>query len=518
MSGRSDCEPAGLYAQSDFMNPQTAYDSLRKELFHLAILRSTAALVGWDEQTHLPDKGTPWRSEQMAFFGKMAHEHFTKKEIGDLISAVEGSDLTKDPQSDAAANIRELRRSYNRATKVPSSLVEEMAKHDVLSQQAWVEARKNKTFPTFAPWLKKTYDLKRQEAECVGYKEHVYDALLDDYEPYETAAGVRKVLEGLRDELVGLVKKVQNSSKTAPELKGPFPLEAQEKFGKLAAEKIGFDFASGRLDVSVHPFCSGMAPGDTRMTTRYDESDLVGAFFGVLHETGHGLYEQGLKKAENPGLPIADAISLGIHESQSRMWENLVGRSQSFWTYFGPIARQHFSTLKSVSDEDMMFAFNDVAPTFIRTESDEVTYNLHILLRFELETALLTRELDAKDLPDAWNAKMKQYLGITPPDDAKGCLQDVHWSCGLVGYFPTYTLGNLYSAQFFEQARKDLGDLDAMFAKGEYLPLLGWLRKNIHEHGKRYSARDLAKKVTGNDLSPVPLMKYLRTKVDTYYA
>lgn len=499
------------------MNPQTAYDALKKELFQLAIINSTNALIGWDENTHLPDNGTAWRAEQSAFFGKLSHATFTKKEIGDLISAVEGSDLAKDGASDIGANIRELRRSYTRATKLPGSLVEEMAKHNVLAQQAWVDARKNKTFPTFAPWLKKTYDLKRQEAECVGFKEHIYDALLDDYEPYETAAGARKVLEGLRDELVGLVKKVQNSPKKAPELKGPFPLDAQEKFGKLAAEKVGFDFTSGRLDVSVHPFCSGMAAGDTRMTTRYDESDLVGAFFGVLHETGHGLYEQGLKKAENPGLPIADAISLGIHESQSRMWENLVGRSKAFWSYFAPIAREHFSTLKSVSDQDMMFAFNDVAPSFIRTESDEVTYNLHILLRFELETALLSKELDAKDLPEAWNAKMKQYLGITPPDDAKGCLQDVHWSCGLVGYFPTYTLGNLYSAQFFEQARKDLGDLDAMFAKGEFAPLLGWLRKNIHQHGKRYSARDLVKKVTGSDLSATALLSYLKKKVETYY-
>lgn len=499
------------------MNPQAAYDALKKEMYELAIIHSTGALVGWDEQTHLPDNGTAWRGKQMAFLGKMAHERFTRKEVGDLIAAVEGSDLVKDPESDAAANVRELRRSYTRATKLPGSLVAEMAEHNVLAQKAWEEARKNKTFPTFAPSLEKTYDLKRQEAECVGYKEHIYDALLDDYEPYETAAGVRKVLEGLRDELVILVKQVQGSSKKAPELKGPFPLAAQEKFGRLAAEKIGFDFTSGRLDVSVHPFCSGMAPGDTRMTTRYDEADMVGAFFGVLHETGHGLYEQGLKKAEHPGLPIADAISLGIHESQSRMWENLVGRSKSFWTCFAPLAREHLPSLKGVSDEDLMFAFNDVQPSFIRTESDEVTYNLHILLRFELEMALLTRELDAKDLPEAWNAKMKQYLGITPPDDAKGCLQDVHWSCGLVGYFPTYTLGNLYSAQFFEQARKDLGDLDAMFARGEFQPLLGWLRQNIHQHGKRYSARDLVKRVTGNDLGAGPLVSYLRRKVETYY-
>jgi carboxypeptidase Taq len=499
------------------MTPQAAYDALKKDAFELGILRSTGALLAWDEQTHLPEKGTPYRAEQMAYFGKVVHEQFTRPQVGEWIATLEQSELVSDPDSDVAANTRELRRAYDRATKVPASLVEAMAKHDVLSQQAWVDARKKADFKPFASWLKQTYDYKREEAECVGYKAHVYDALLDAYEPYATTADVKVVLENLRDRLVPIVQRVAGSSKKAPQIAGPFPVEAQERFGRLAAEQIGFDFTSGRLDVSVHPFCSGMAPGDTRMTTRYREDEMDGAFFGVLHETGHGLYEQGLPKTQHPGMPLADAISLGIHESQSRMWENLVGRSSAFWKHFAPIARQHFDAFKSVDEPTLIFAFNDVRPTFIRTESDEVTYNLHILLRFEMETALLERRLDVNDVPEAWNQKMNSYLGITPPDAAKGCLQDVHWSCGLVGYFPTYSLGNLYAAQFFEQARADLGDLDAMFARGEFRPLLDWLRKNIHQHGRRYTASQLVERVTNKPLSADALIRHLNAKVDAFY-
>ena len=405
------------------MTPNDAYVALRKECAELGIIRATGALLNWDEQTQLPTNGTAFRADQIAFFGKLAHERFTSPRVGELISTIESSDLMKDVESDAASNVRELRRNYNRATKLPSSLIEEMAKHDVLAQQAWVEARKAADFKPFASWLTKTYDLKRQEAECVGYSRekggHIYDALLDDYEPHETTAGVRPVLENLRDELVAIVAKIKGSSKKAPTLPGPFAVDAQTKFGKLAATAIGFDFNAGKLDVSVHPFCSGLAPGDTRMTTRYREDEFDGSFFGVLHETGHALYEQGLPKSEHEGLPLAQAVSLGIHESQSRMWENLVGRSRSFWTHFAPIAREHLPTLKSISDDDLLFAVNDVRPTFIRTESDEITYNLHVLLRFEMETALLSREIAIADVPEAWNAKMQKYLGITPPDAAQ---------------------------------------------------------------------------------------------------
>ncbi len=491
--------------------PTDAFASLKQELYEIYLLRSSASLLGWDEQTHLPKAGTAHRAEQMAYLSKMTHERFTSKRIGELLNTIVSID------DETTANIRELKRDYDRATKLPTSLVEEIAKHDVLAQSTWVEARKNKDFSAFAPTLERTFELRRQMAKCYGYKDHAYDALIDDYEPRETAAGARKVLEGLRDELAALVRKVQASGRKPRTLKGPFAVDAQEKFGLLAAQKLGFDTNAGRLDVSVHPFCSGMAPGDTRITTRYREDDLADALFGVLHETGHALYEQGLPKDKHPGLPLGESVSLGIHESQSRMWENNVGRSRSFWKYFGPIAREHLPALKDVSEDDLLFAVNEISPGFIRVEADEVTYNLHILLRFEIESALVANELSVKDVPDAWNARVSKYLGLTVPDASHGCLQDIHWSAGLVGYFPTYTLGNLYAAQFFEQARAELGDLDAMFAKGEFAPLLKWLRENIHQHGRRYSARELCQRITKKDLSADALLRHLKSKVDEFY-
>ena len=273
-----------------------------------------------------------------------------------------------------------------------------------------------------------------------------------------------------------------------------------------------------RLDVAVHPFCSGLGPGDTRMTTRYDERDLANSFFSTLHETGHALYEQGLPKDSYFGTGPGESISLGIHESQSRLWENLVGRRRSFWEHFWPTLRATFrDALWEVSMDEFLFAVNDIHPSFIRTESDEATYNLHILLRFELEQALLADQLNPGDLPGAWDEKMQQYLGIRPPEMSKGCLQDVHWSIGLIGYFPTYTLGNLYAAQLFEAARWELGDLDEMFARGEFTPLLDWLRRRIHHVGRRYSATDLIQHITGQPLSPAPLMAHLKRKAAEFY-
>jgi len=500
--------------------PKDAYDALIKEVREIAVLRSCGELLGWDEHTYMPAGAAEHRGNQSALIARLCHERFTSQKMGDLLAAVAGSDLVKDRHSDAGANVAELKRNFDRQTKLPSSLVEEQARTAVLSQQTWAEARKKNEFSLFAPFLKKTMDLKRQEAQCVGFKEHIYDALLDDYEMNETATGVRKVFESLRDELVQLVGKIAGSTKKAPVevLERKYPRELQEKFAVQAAKAIGFDFHAGRLDVTVHPFCSSPGAGDTRMTTRYDENYFGDAFFSVLHEAGHALYEQGLNKTDHFGEPVAQSVSLGIHESQSRMWENLVGRSRSFWKHFFPKAKAVFGDIiKDVSEEQWVFAVNDVRPSFIRTEADEVTYNLHVLIRFEMELAILTEELSIKDVPDAWNEKYKKYLGITPPDDARGCMQDVHWSAGLVGYFPTYTLGNLYSAQFFEKAGQDLGDLNAMFAKGEFMPLLHWLRKNIHSQGSRYTPRELGKKVTGQDLQAQPLLHHLKKKAAELY-
>lgn len=502
----------------DMSNPEQSYRSLIDELREIALLGSVGSVLGWDERTQMPPKGAEHRAAQASLLAKLVHQRFISPRIGEWLAEVESSSSVKDAESDAAVNVRETRRSYDRATKLPTSLVEEQTRVAVLAQQAWGEARAKSDYPAFEPWLSKTLDLKRQEARCVGFKTDMYDALLDEFEPGETAANLRVTFEKLRGPLVDLIGKIVGSGRKAPVeiLERSYPADAQAGQARQAAADVGFDFDAGRLDVSLHPFCTGLGPGDTRMTTRYDPKYFGDAFFGVLHETGHGLYDQGLP-AEHFGTPLGEAISLGIHESQSRMWENFVGRSRSFWKRYFPQVCQTFpEATRGVSEDQWYFAINDVRPSFIRTESDETTYNLHILMRFELEQALLNDQIQPRDLPEAWNQKMQQYLGLTPPDAARGCLQDIHWSGGAIGYFPTYTLGNLYAAQFFEQATKDLGDLDAQFARGEFAPLLGWLREKIHRHGKRYRAGELVKRVTGKELSADALLRHLNKKAELY--
>lgn len=502
------------------MRPQQAYDNLIKELREISLLGSVAGVLGWDERTQMPPKGAEHRAAQSSLLARMIHERFTSPRIGEWLSEIESSDLVRDRESDASVNVRQTRRAYDRAVKVPTALVEELTHTGVLGQQAWDVAKKSNDFPKFQPWLEKLIVLKRRQAQCIGSASgNLYDALLDEFEPGETAAAIRKAFDALRGPLVELVGKIAASRRKAPVeiLERKFAAALQEKISRQAATLIGFDFQAGRLDVSSHPFCSGLGPGDTRMTTRYDEAYFGDAFFGVLHETGHGLYDQGLDPAHY-GTPRGEAVSLGIHESQSRLWENLVGRSRSFWKFFFPTAKQLFS--ESLADIDLdrwYFAINDVRPSLIRTESDEVTYNLHIMLRFDLEQALLNGDLKAADLPGIWNQKMKDYLGVSPPDDTRGCLQDIHWSDGAFGYFPTYTLGNLYAAQFFSQATKDLGDLNEQFSRGEFAPLLGWLREKIHRHGQKYTAGELAIRTTGRPLEAAPLLSHLSKKAAELY-
>jgi carboxypeptidase Taq len=495
------------------------YDELAHELRETAVLSSTVSLLHWDEQTMLPVKGGEYRATQVAVLARMIHERFASAKTGELLerAEAEAGDLHADTQ--VAANLRETRQAYNRATKLPARLVEELTRTCVLSQQAWVEARKAADYRLFEPWLGQVLTLKREEASCIANGDSLYDALLDEYEPGETAANLAKVFEQLRGPLVELVAQIKDSGRKAPVeiLTRHYPAAAQEAFARSAAQAVGFDFDAGRLDRSVHPFCSIIAPGDTRMTTRYDEHYFGDAFFGVLHETGHGLYDQGLPTADH-GLPTGEYVSLGIHESQSRMWENLVGRGRAFWRYMLPQARAAFpEALRGVSDEDWMFAINDVQPSLIRTESDETTYNLHILLRFELEQALLSGDLSTADLPGAWNERMHKYLGLMPKNDAQGCLQDIHWSGGSFGYFPTYTLGNLVAAQLFAAAKRDIPGLEDGFAQGQFQPLLDWLRTNIHHHGKRYSSPELVIRATGAPLGAEPLLQHLRAKASEYY-
>lgn len=493
-----------------------AYPELARELREIALLGSVGSLLDWDERTQLPPKGGEHRAAQASLIARLVHERFTAPKVGDLLRAAADVNATAD--SDVAVTVRETKRSYERATKIPASLVEEQTRVAVLAQQAWGDARAKSDYASFAPWLDKTLKLKRDEANCVGYGKDMYDALLDQFEPGETTANLRTTFEQLREPLVELIRLIADSGRKAPLeiLEREYPASAQNQMAREAAAKIGFDFDAGRLDQSLHPFCTGLGPGDTRMTTRYDIRFFGDAFFGVLHETGHCLYEQGLPAAHF-GLPMGEACSLGIHESQSRLWENFVGRSESFWKYFLPKTRAYFpQSLKGVDDHDWYFAVNDIRPSLIRTEADEATYNLHVLLRFELEQALLGNELSVKDLPAAWSEKMTRYLGLTPPDDARGCLQDIHWSSGSIGYFPTYTLGNLYAAQFFEQASEDIPNLEEHFATGDFASLLAWLRDKIHRHGKRYPAPELCKRVTGQALTVEPLLRHLNRKAELY--
>lgn len=496
------------------------YAGLITTVKEIALLASSASVLNWDEETHMPPKAAEHRANQSSLLARLTHEQFTAPKVGEMLSAVEQADaVVRDRDGDMAVNVRELRRNYDRATKIPPKLVEEMSRTAVLAHQAWIEARRKSDFATFGPWLAKTLDLKRQEAACISPDGNRYDALLDEYEPGETVANLALVFESLRDPLIDLVGRITGSGKRAPIeiLERVYPADVQERLSRDAAKKIGFDFDAGRLDVSVHPFCTDLGPGDVRITTRYDEKVFGDAFFGVLHEVGHALYEQGLP-AGHWGTPLGEAISLGIHESQSRMWENLVGRSRSFWKHFFPKMQYAFpEQLAGVTPEQWHFAINDVRPSFIRTESDETTYNLHVLLRFEMEQAMLGGDLSVDEVPAAWNERMKKYFGLTPPDDASGCLQDVHWSHGSIGYFPTYTLGNLYAAQFFEQAKTDLGDLDDQFSRGEFAALLYWLRDRIHQHGKRFRAPELVRKVTGKALSAEPLLAHLRRNAAELY-
>jgi carboxypeptidase Taq len=436
-----------------------------------------------------------------------------------LLAAVEASPLVRDGDSDAAANVREIRRQYDRAVKLPKELVEELARVTTRAQQVWQEARQADDFAAFQPWLEKVVALVRQKAECIGYKTAPYDALLDEYEPGATTAEITQVFAALRADLVPLVSAILDSGRHPRRelLERDYPIAEQERFGRQAAAAIGFDFDSGRLDVTTHPFCSGIGPGDCRITTRYNPRHFNEAFFGILHEAGHGIYEQGLP-AEHFGTPLGSAASLGIHESQSRLWENQVGRGRPFWEHFFPLAQRAFpAALGDVGLDDFLFAINDVQPSFIRVEADEATYNVHIILRFELEQALVRGDLQPADAPAAWNEKFTQSFGITPPNNAKGCLQDIHWSMGGLGYFPTYTLGNLYAAQFMEQARRDLGDLDGQFRAGRFQGLKGWLNDKIHRHGQRYRSAELCQRVTGRPLSHQPLMAYLRGKYGPLY-
>jgi len=495
------------------MTAKEAYQWLVGHSRETAYLRSIQKLLAWDQRTYIPEKGHAHRTAQLAVLARMIHNRDTDPRVGEHLSKVEGSEFTQDPESPEAVNIREWRRAYDLALKIPPELAVALTEAAAEGQTVWERTRPANDWQTFQPYLERIVALKKEQAEALGYQTEPYDPLLDLYEVGETAARVAAVFAPLRQATQALLQKIATKFRHPDTgmLHRHFPRELQEKFAREAAAHLGYDFAGGRLDVTAHPFSSGIGPGDARITTRYDEHFFPTAFFGTLHEAGHAMYNQGLPE-EHWGTPRGDPVSLAIHESQSRLWENLVGRSLSFWIYFYPAAQKTFPALAGVSLEAFYRAINRVQPSLIRVEADEVTYNLHIIFRFELERALMRGDLAVADLPEAWNTKVKEFLDLTPADVSQGVMQDVHWSAGHIGYFPTYTLGNLYAAQFFAKAADDLGEWQEMFARGEFAPLLEWLRQRIHSQGSRYRPRALVRVATGKELDPGYLLTYLEKK------
>lgn len=499
---------------------EETFQELVAEVRETTLLQTTADALEWDERTGMPPEAGEYRADQVTLLRGMVHRRKTTPQLGDRLASLAEWDQAADPHSDIGATIRCMQDDYRRDCRLPQRLVEALSRATVRGQRHWDAARRADDFGKFLPALEEIVSLKREAAAALALPgQSLYDALLDEFEPGAKAADLSKVFAELRIELVRLVSELREAPQQPQVsiLERSYAIGGQRQLSRMAAEVVGFDFNRGRLDETSHPFCTSLGPDDCRILTRYERNWFSGGMFGTLHEAGHGLYDQGLR-SEWYGLPPGTAVSLGIHESQSRMWENLVGRSRAFWSYFFPRLREAFPGLvDDVSVDDFHHAVNVVRPSLIRVEADEATYNLHIIVRFELEQRLLDGSLEARDLPEAWNAAYASDIGIAPPSDADGVLQDVHWSAGLIGYFPTYTLGNLYAAQLFETAGRELGDLDAMFAAGEFTPLLEWLRENIHRHGRCFTPAELIEKATGRPPESGPLIQSLRERYAPLY-
>ena len=463
----------------------------------------------------MPAGGGSSRAGQLATLASLHHERLISDRYGDLID--EAGNSSENPWEQA--DVREARRLHEKARKLPSELVSELARTTSLAHDAWVAARRDSDFPAFAPWLTRILELKRREAECLDTGETPYDALLDNYEEGATQAHLQQVFARVRPRLTGLLERILQSGKQPRSdlLKGDYPVKKQEAFGRQILTAMGFDWNSGRLDRSPHPFCTGLTPSDVRITTRYREEDFTVAIFGIIHEGGHALYEQGLD-TERYGLPATTTISLGIHESQSRLWENHVGRSPSFWGHWYPVLQNAFpGQLDRLSLGQFLRGINRVDAGLIRVEADEVSYGLHVILRFELERELLAGNLEVAELDERWNQLMEEFLGVRPPDAASGVLQDVHWSSGLFGYFPTYLIGTIYATQFYQQAVQEVPDLEASIGRGDLSDLRKWLRNRIHRQGKLYQAEELVKRVAGEPMNDGQFSDYLTQKYLNLY-
>ncbi|MCB0309676.1 MAG: carboxypeptidase M32 [Bdellovibrionales bacterium] len=492
------------------MSESDALNMFYRELSELYQLRSIAGLLGWDQQVLLPRQASAARADQLQLISSIIHSRFTSPAFVRMVDQLRSQDdLLGDNDR---INLRETVRELERTQKLPATFVAERARANALSYSAWARARAENNFKLVEDYLKQNLELARREAEFVGYNTDIYDALLDKYEPYCSVAEIRPLFLKLVKELSIIVPQVKSKLGDVPKVDGKFSVFNQEKLNKKVAEDLGFDFDRGRLDVTLHPFASSLGPHDIRMTTRYREDNYLSSLYSTMHETGHALYEQGLP-SELAGTPLAEAVSLGIHESQSRFWENIVGRSHSFSIYLHRLLDQFFpDEARRLEAHDLWRSVNSVQPSLIRVDADEVTYSIHVVIRMLLEESLIKGDLEVSELPAAWNEMYYRYLGIEVPNDSMGVLQDVHWYSGMFGYFPTYVLGNFYGAMVYDVMLDELPLFHRYVEQGDFAPLLKWLRDKIHQHGMRFTALELIGKISGESLSEQPFLNYIRTK------
>ena len=496
---------------------QEKFEQLQAKIRDIIDLGTAGALLGWDQNTYMPPAAAETRGHQMAIISRITHEWVTSDEMGRLLEDLKPYQESLDPDSDEARMIKVAKREYDIATRLPSEFVVEQSQVTTAAFSAWAEARAKSDFKIFEPLLAKVVDLNQRFAAFFPEVDHPYDALLDQFEPGMKTAEVKAIFDDLRPQQVELIQAISEQPQVDDSfLHQPFDEKAQWDFGVEVITQFGYDWQRGRQDKAPHPFTMGLSIDDVRITTRVDPNFFNPMFFGTAHECGHALYNQGHARKYFRTI-LSDGASLAVHESQSRMYENLVARSYPFWEHFYPRMQEVFPQMNGVSLDQFYKGINKVEPSFIRVEADEATYNLHIMLRLELEIAMLEGKVAVKDLPELWNTKIQEYLGLTPPNDALGVLQDVHWSYGNLGYFSTYALGNLVSAQLWEVITKDLPDIDDQIRAGKFEGLLEWLRKNIHTHGKKYEPQELVQKVTGSKIDPAAYMRYLKNKFGKIY-
>lgn len=489
------------------------YEFYKEKLQKIADVRYASAVLQWDQETYMPAKGAEHRSRQLATLSEVAHGMFTDEGFGAVLTRLQNSQLDPRKQRNVALTYED----YKKQKKFTPAFVREMSEAVSAAFHAWLDARKQNSFAVFEPALSRLVALKRQEATLLGYKEHPYDALLNEFEKGMTVAQLDKIFNDVKQPLQDLLHQVQQQPAPRVDfLKRHFPKAKQWEWGLYLAKQLGFNFDGGRQDISEHPFTINFSSNDVRITTRIDETDFLNMTWSTIHEVGHALYEQGLP-TEEYGLPLGEYASLGIHESQSRLWENCIGRSKSFWNYYLPILKTYFpDQLKDVELDDFVLAINKIQPSFIRTEGDELTYHFHVIVRYELEKRLVEGSLEVKDIPAYWNGQYKELLGVDVPDDVRGCLQDVHWGHGSFGYFPTYSLGSFYAAQLWKQAQEDLHGLEDYIARtGSPAALLEWLRQKVHKYGRQYTSAELCEIVTGRKLDSTIFMEYLQQKINS---